>query len=159
MEEKMPLLKQPFRFLKQPKKKAVFFAIIGIILVIAIVVSISIYNRNYFSRLVTQMLGEYPFADNAVGKGGRYLKIDTNPYDKEPEDLSVGLAATFYQKQRDSLNGIEFVNEKLGFPASVYEKMLNTSSIMGMQTAETNKFRVSWTYHPTRGIEVMYEKK
>ncbi len=30
---------------------------------------------------------------------------------------------------------------------------------MGQQSEENKKFRVSWTYHPDRGLEVLYEKK
>lgn len=147
----------PKKFSK--KKKTILFASIGVVLVVAIIVAISIYNGRVFNRLVSQMLHEYQYADNAVAADGSYLKIDTNPYDKDVDDLTVGQAATFYQKQSDSLDGIKFVNKKLGFSDAVYSKMLETSALMGRQSEENSKYRVSWTYHPKKGLEVMYEKR
>lgn len=141
------------------KKKTILFASIGLVLVVAIIVAISIYNGRVFNRLVGQMLHEYKYADNAVASDGSYLKIDTNPYDKEVDDLNVGQAATFYQTQRDSLDGIKFINKKLGFSDAVYLKMLETSALMGRQMQENSRYRVSWIYHPKKGLEVMYEKK
>jgi len=51
------------------------------------------------------------------------------------------------------------MNTKLGFSDAVYRKMLQTSALMGRQSEENSKYRVSWTYHPDSGLEVMYEKK
>ncbi len=67
--------------------------------------------------------------------------------------------STFDKKQSDSLDGIKFINEKLGFTDALYSKMLQTTTLMGRQTKEKNKYRVNWTYHPNQGLEVMYEKK
>ena len=37
--------------------------------------------------------------------------------------------------------------------------MMKTTALMGRQSAETDKYKVSWTYHPDNGLEVTYEKK
>ena len=37
--------------------------------------------------------------------------------------------------------------------------MMKTTALMGRQEEETKKYRVSWTYHPDRGLEVTYEEK
>ena len=140
-------------------KKTIIIAIISFVVIIGIVIGLSIYNRRVFNRLVSQMLHEYKFADNAVASDGSYLKIDTNPYDKEVDELTVGQASTFYQKQQDSIDGIKFINKKLGFSDAVYSKMLETTALMGRQSEENSRYKVSWTYHPKKGLEVMYEKK
>ena len=85
--------------------------------------------------------------------------IHTNPYDKDYIELSFVEQQIFPQKEQDSLNGIKFMNTKLGFSDAVYRKMLQTSALMGRQSEENSKYRVSWTYHPDSGLEVMYEKK
>ena len=48
------------------------------------------------------------------------------------------------------------LNEALGLPSYVYQLMLETSYSMGRQTETVNGIKVSWTYHPDRGLEVLY---
>ena len=61
--------------------------------------------------------------------------------------------------QDGALKAIRYANEELGFNGSVYSQMMNTTALMGRQSAENDKYRVSWTYHPDDGLEVTYEKK
>ncbi|MBQ9942147.1 MAG: hypothetical protein IJP03_03965 [Christensenellaceae bacterium] len=61
--------------------------------------------------------------------------------------------------QENALEAIRYANDELGFNGSVYSKMMQTNALMGRQTEETAKYRVSWTYHPSDGLEVTYEKK
>lgn len=61
--------------------------------------------------------------------------------------------------QEGALEAIRYANEELGFNGSVYSQMMNTTALMGRQSAENDKYRVSWTYHPDDGLEVTYEKK
>ena len=37
--------------------------------------------------------------------------------------------------------------------------MGETRSMDGRQSDENDKYKVTWTYHPDKGLEVMYEKK
>lgn len=136
-----------------PKKKVVFAAI-AFVVIVATIIGISSYNKNFFGRVVSQMLDEYPYADNTRARDGSYMKIDTNPNDEDDDSISYNRAAA-----RDSLNAIKFVNEKLGFSDSLYQKMLSTTALMGRQTEENKKFVVTWSYHPDKGLEVIYEKK
>lgn len=105
------------------------------------------------------MLKQYPFADNARAEDGSYLKLDTNPYDKDVDDMDYVQLSTFYDIQSDTLEGIKYVNKELGFSDAVWQKMMQTTSLMGRQSDENEKYRVSWSYHPDHGLEVMYEKK
>ena len=144
---------------KFTKKKKLILGGIAAIAIIAIAVIILVARGSVFDRLVSEMLNEYPYADNARAADGSYLKIDTNPYDKDIDDMTYVDATLFYDIQSDSLDGIQFINKKLGFTDAVYTKMLETTALMGRQTEENNKYRVSWSYHPDKGLEVMYEKK
>ena len=144
---------------KLTKKKILLLAGTIVIVVATIITIICIARGSVFDRIVTDMLSLYPFADNAQASDGSYLKIDTNPYDKDIEDMTYVQAYMFYDIQSDSLDGIKFVNKKLGFTDAVYSKMLETTALMGRQTDENSKYRVSWTYHPDKGLEVMYEKR
>ncbi len=75
------------------------------------------------------------------------------------DELELWQQVTFERKQSDSIKGIRFLNERFCFSAAVYRKMMETTALMGRQSEENGKYRVSWSYHPSRGLEVMYEKK
>lgn len=94
-----------------------------------------------------------------VTGSGDYFIIDTYPEeDVRALDSTVvaWLAPTW---QKNALKAIQYANEELGFNGSVYTQMMNTTALIGRQSAETDKYRVSWTYHPDDGLEVTYEKK
>lgn len=147
---------------KTPRKtlprKMVLLIAAGVVAVAAIAVVIYLQST-VFSRAVSAMLQEYPYADNSRAPDDSYMEIDTNPYDKDYDELELWQQLTFYKKQNDSIKGIQFLNERFGFSSAVYKKMMETTALMGRQSEETGKYRVSWTYHPDRGLEVLYEKK
>ena len=149
-----PVTQQPTAI----KKKIIFGGIIVVIVAVVILVA-TLLSSQSFSGVVIDMLNEYPYANNSRAQDDSYLKIDTNPYDKAVDELTYVELSTFDQVQTDSLNGIKFVNERLGFTDAVYSKMMDTTALMGVQTEENDKYRVSWTYHPDNGLEVMYERK
>lgn len=126
---------------------------------VAVILVATLLSGHSFSGVVNDMLNEYPYANNSRAADDSYLKIDTNPYDKAADELTYVELSTFDQVQTDSLNGIKFVNERLGFTDALYSKMMDTTALMGVQTEENDKYRVSWTYHPDNGLEVMYERK
>lgn len=136
------------------KKKKLIVGGVCIALV-AVVIAVNAAGGSAFDRVVSKMLQEYPYADNTRASDGSYLKIDTNPNDKDTDDF----LQFDYSVQRDSLNGIKMVNKELGFSDAIYSKMLETTALMGRQTEENSKYRISWKYHPDSGLEVMYEKK
>lgn len=149
-----PVTQQPTTI----KRKIVFGGII-VVIVVAVILVATLLRGHSFSGVVNDMLNEYPYANNSRAQDDSYLKIDTNPYDKAVDELTYVELSTFDQVQTDSLNGIKFVNERLGFTDAVYSKMMDTTALMGAQTEENDKYRVSWTYHPDNGLEVMYERK
>ena len=82
-----------------------------------------------------------------IASDNSYIIIDTNPYDIDD----------FYVAEANQL--IKDANVTLGFSEALYEKMGQTRSMDGRQTEENDNFAVSWTYHPDKGLNVMYEKK
>ena len=80
-----------------------------------------------------------------IASDGSWMEIDTNPYDLDDEF------------EMEAVNKIKSINIELGFGSYVYEEMLDTRSIDGRQTASTEEYTVTWTYHPDRGLEVMYK--
>lgn len=78
--------------------------------------------------------------------GGSYLSIDSNPNDE-----------SFYSKSNDAIAAVKRINTYLGIPGSVWEKMTSTNSLDGRQSESHNGFTVSWKYHPSNGLEVIYE--
>ena len=140
-----------------PKKQKMILGGVGIVAILAIIMGLA--GGSKFDRIVSDMLKQYPYANNARAADGSYLTIDTNPNDKDVDDLLYTEVDLFYKQQNDSMEGIQYVNKELGFSDAVWQKMLQTTSLMGRQTEENEKYRVSWSYHPDSGLEVMYEKK
>lgn len=93
-----------------------------------------------------------------ITTGDDYFSLDTFPdsYAKM-DDAVVALLAP--RTQKNVLEAIKYANAELGFGSDVYDRMMETTALMGRQSAENNKYRVSWTYHPDDGLEVKYEKK
>ena len=132
----------------------------GAFAAIAIIITIALTSyMTSFAYYVDLMLDKYPFADNTRSADGSTLQMDTNPYDKNPNNMTIAENISYSKKRDDTFNGIKWMNEKLGFDSSVYEDMLETSYLSGRQTRSNDKYTVSWTYHTTKGLEVIYSKK
>lgn len=82
-----------------------------------------------------------------LGNDGSYLSADTNIYDLD--DYS----------NTSILYSIRDMNKSLGLPDSLWNDMLQTTWSMGKQqeTFENISIKVSWTYHPNKGLEVTYK--
>lgn len=82
-----------------------------------------------------------------VASDGSYLNIDDNPYNYEEYYIAAADTA------------IQLINEAMGLPSSLYNDMLQTTWSMGKQqeTYESIGIKVSWTYHPDKGLEVTYK--
>ena len=82
-----------------------------------------------------------------LGSDGSYLSADTNVHNLD--DYS---STTIMYEIKD-------MNEDLGLPDSLWNDMLQTTWSMGKQqeTYERIGIKVSWTYHPDKGLEVTYK--
>lgn len=83
----------------------------------------------------------------SIASDESYLEIDTNPFDLD--DYSSYSAAGL----------IEDANRELGFSESLYTRMGKTRALDGTLTDENKNVKVSWTYHPDAGLEVVYTLK
>lgn len=141
---------------RTPKRKLSKKALIGIaaavVAVIALAVALSVPSE--FEQVKDECV---QIAGRITGSGD-YFEIDTYP--DECENIDPAVAAMLAPStQKNALEAIKYANEALGFNGSLYYQMLETTALMGRQSAETSKYRVSWTYHPDDGLEVTYEKK
>ena len=91
-----------------------------------------------------------------AGTGKNYFSLDTDPYENMDETMRALLLPNTQEK---TLEAIKYANRELDFPGSVYSDMLKTTALMGRQSEENSKYKVSWTYHPDHGLEVTYTKK
>ena len=148
-----------------PKKKKVLPVIIILIAVVLVAgggaVWFFLLNGSPFEKIADQIAVDYPSAAVVSAADGSYLKIDTNPSDDDTdvEDMIYSQYQEYMAVLKDSNDAIKYVNRELGFSEALYEKMSNTNSLMGQQTEESKQYRVSWSYHPDNGLEVIYEKK
>ena len=128
--------------------RAVLLSIIALSVVLLLAI-LWIYNRqSVFQKAIEDAGGKNHVGEWAVASGdGKSLRVDTNPAD-EPN---------FYDP--DALSAIEKINSALGLPDSLLQKMNATRAVDGRLTERYGRIKVSWTYHPDRGLEIVYERK
>lgn len=136
---------------KFTKKKTVLW---GVLFIAVIAVAFAFLHESKFEKVKNECL----HIAGQISSGKNYFTIDTDPDDWENMDATVK-ALLLPQQQKQALEAIRYANDALGFNGSVYSKMMGTSALMGRQSEETNKYKVSWTYHPDDGLEVTYEIK
>lgn len=132
------------------KKK---IAIIGGVLLVAIIVLVIALIPSKFEKVKNECV---KIAGQA-GTGKDYFSLDTLPDSYENMDETLR-ALLLPDVQERTLKAIKYANEELGFPG-VYSLMLKTNALMGRQTEENDKYKVTWSYHPDDGLEVTYRKK
>lgn len=133
---------------KVPKKKMSIMklAIIGAIIAAAVIVAIIVIPSK-FERVENKCVKIAGMAET----GKNYFSLCTEP-------IAPGFDSS-YEFQKKNLEAIKYANEELGFPGSVYSEMMDTTALMGRQSEENNKYKVTWTYHPDDGLKVTYSKK
>ncbi len=133
-----------------------FLTILGAIAVAVVVIAFVFLHKSEFEKVCDECV--HIAGQITGGADYGYFTIDTYPDYYEDMDEST-VAFLIPDTQKNALKAIRHANEKLGFSDFVYSKMMETSAIMGRQSEENDKYKVSWTYHPDDGLEVTYEKK
>lgn len=82
-----------------------------------------------------------------VANDGSYIEIDSNPLDME--DFHIDIA----------FDAVKYTNKELGFSDSLLLKMSQTRALDGTQSDSNEFINVLWTYHPNKGLSVIYESK
>lgn len=126
------------------KKKPIVFIIAGVAVVILLIALIGGGSSKNFAKKYGSWSSE---SWCTIGDDGSYIQLDTNPLDLDDH------------YEPDALDAIKKVNNDLGFGDSVTQQMLQTSALMGRQTAESKEATVSWSYHPDHGLVAFYEWK
>ena len=136
---------------KMSKKK---LAIIATAAIAVIAIALIIFIPSKFERVKNKCV----HIAGTVAGSGDYFTLDTYPDMFENTDAIVR-EMILPDMAEGALEAIRFANEEFGFSGAVYSKMMETSALMGRQSKENEKYKVSWTYHPDDGLEVTYEKK
>lgn len=129
--------------LMKHKKKTVCITIAVLLVVIFGAISL-INKRPSFTNVYIEYL-DSKYAE--VADDDSWLRIDTNPYDIDD----------YYSE--DGVNQLETAIEKLKLPSTLAEEMYETRAMDGRQEKSYNGINVSWTYHPSQGIEVLFTKE
>lgn len=79
------------------------------------------------------------------------LTLDTNPFDFDDDDGGSFVTFAYFTV-------VERINKDLQLPESLNAKMKRTRAIDGEQTETYGVLEISWTYHPDRGLDVVYAK-
>ena len=138
---------------KSAKKKKmlpifVAAAVIAVILIIVIVTGVT-GNKN-FKDMYSDMASK---TWCTIAPDGSYMIIDSNPADWDSDDYP----SLAYMYVTDADNAVKQINKDLGFSSAVIEKMRTTTWSQGRQVETNKNYKVTWTYHPDKGLEVMYE--
>lgn len=138
------------------KNKKIIIIAIAIIVVIAIIVGIIVANQDNPQMVVSKEKGvNFKKVYNEIGGDGYYITLasdnscieaDTNPLNLD--DFSSTEAWELIKK----------LNDALDLPEAVETKMETTRAMDGRITQTYGKITVSWTYHPDKGLQVLYEK-
>lgn len=90
------------------------------------------------------------FASAKSACGGGQVLDDGRAFvvDVEGEDAGSGDV---------SLSQLDCLFERVGVPSSVKEKMYQTRSLDGRQSAEWDDVQASWNYHPDDGLDIIFE--
>ncbi len=139
---------------KFTKKK---FIVSGVIFVAIIIAIIFVFTYESEFKKIKGEVVEIAGVLSAVGDD--YFTVDTYPESHFENFDSWMVEVLSPDIQENALEAIKFANEKLGFNSYLYSKMLDTTALMGRQSEENDKYKVSWTYHPDAGLEVTYEIK
>ena len=149
---------------KEQKKKKIIFSSIAAgaaLLIVAIVLIIVFVTRDKVSvtgdngKDFNKMFAEIKFNSWCeIAEDGSWMRIDTNPYDIDSDEFDYSYYLYVYNPCSEK---IKEVNLQLGFSSALYAKMGETTFIQGRQTQSNDKYTVSWTYHPDKGLEILYE--
>lgn len=129
--------------LKKNKKKSILITCAAF-LVIVFGVIYQVNSRPSFTALYNGYL-DSKYAE--VADDDSWLRIDTNPYDIDDYNSD------------DAINQLEVAIEKLKLPSTLAEEMYETRAMDGRQVKNYNGISVSWTYHPSQGLEVLFTKE
>ncbi len=129
---------------KKDKKKPLIIVAVILVIVIALIALSGGGSKSDFNTMYSSIAGE---SWCEIATDGTWMKLDTNPYDLDDYNNT-----TAWSKIKTVLND-------LGFPSSVSEEMAETRALDGKQTASTDEYEVSWTYHPDSGLETMFKVK
>lgn len=88
----------------------------------------------------------------SVADDGSWMSWDSNPNNDDGDDWWK-----FYSAWTAMDSHLKAVLEELGFSSSIYEKMTTTTWSMGRQTASSETTTATWTYHPDKGLEILFE--
>lgn len=128
---------------KNKKRPTIIIAICAVIVIVIAIAIGSGKEKINFKEVYNEIGGEGYYC--VLASDNSYLKIDTNP--SNIDDYSSSSAWAMVRK----------ANKALGFSDSLEEKMNHTRSIDGRLTDSNENVKVSWTYHPDKGLEVLYE--
>lgn len=139
----------PQKNARKKKKKIMAAIIAGVsvlsVCLIAVIVIVIVSVTSGGSQDFNKMYGNIALNDWCdIAEDGSWIAIDTNPLDIDDyNDM-----AAYY--------AIQEINNDLGFPDSLWQKMESSSALNGQQSDTTDKYEVTWFYHPDRGMEVLY---
>lgn len=101
-----------------------------------------------FAKVCNEVVEEYSEISSGItlAEDGSYLMVDTNPINLDDYNWWAVYDA------------VEDINRKMGFPDSLMVKIGNTTALNGVQTHTTDGITATWSYHPNKGLEIMYEQ-
>ena len=145
--------------IEKPSKKHLFtkkkLLVLGVILAVVAILAVILLIPSHFERVKDNAA---EIAGQISSRSKNEFTIDTYPYEDTTMKPSL-IAMLAPRSQENALKAIKYVNEEFGFGSYLYDQMMETTALMGLQSEENDNYKVTWKYHPDEGLEVTYLKK
>jgi hypothetical protein len=130
---------------KKTLKRWVFFGGSVLAVLVVFVVILSIYKALPPTKFADSVktCGQTTSSYAALDESGKGLFLDGAG--ENGQGLSTADEVCFLQT--------------LKIPTSVLNRMDNTTSLMGVQTATVEDMQLEWSYHPTNGLDISFSIK
>lgn len=139
---------------KRSRAIRILLIVVAAILILFVLSAISPLQGQSFPEMFPELVS---MGYCTMGSDGSWMILDTNPRDIDLDSASDEEKFVHSAITSSCSNKIEAVNKALGFSSGLMQKMNTTTWSMGRQSDSNGKYSVSWTYHPDKGLEVMYE--
>ncbi len=123
------------------KKRLIFTGVATALLVIAVLITTKATAKKDFKTMFSDIESN---SWCEISDDGMKMTIDTNP-----DDVPDAIETMAYSR-------IKEINKALGFTDNIYRGMGSTKAADGEKYATFQKYKVTWKYHPDRGLEVEY---
>ena len=109
----------------------------GVILAVVAILAVILLIPSHFERVKDDAV---QIAGQISSRSKNEFTIDTYPYENTNMKPSL-IAMLAPRSQENALKAIKYVNEEFGFGSYLYDQMMETTALMGLQSEENDNYK------------------